>query len=196
VVDNGSRDGTAGVVRAFAAAHPHLDVLLVDEEEAGVGRAKNLGAAVATGDVLLFLDADSRLDSTLVAEVGASVIAGFPAGSIRIEADSNHRVDRGFFALMEVGKVWFGVRSQMLYMERPLFQRLSGFRTDFYLAEDLDLLRRAGETVGKKRINHLRAAAIRTSPRRLHRYPFHLAVIAVFVRWVMAFSGYGRRRRY
>lgn len=198
VVDNGSTDGTAARVRVASERYTDIPIRLVTESEPGVGRAKNRGAAEASGDVLLFLDADSRLDPTMAGDVATRYLAGSPAGSIRIDADSDHPIDRGFFALMEVGKILFGVRSQMSYIERTLFETIGGFKPDLYLAEDLDLLRRAREYARPSggTVCHIRSSAIRTSPRRLHAYPFHLAVIPIFVRWSMAFAGYGRRRRY
>jgi len=198
VVDNGSTDGTRARVLAAAERHRDIPIRLVAEPEPGVGRAKNQGAAEASGDILLFLDADSRLDETMAGDVAARYLAGSPAGSIRIDADSTHPIDRGFFALMEVGKILFGVRSQMSYIERTLFKAIGGFQPDLYLAEDLDLLRRARELASQSggTVCHIRSSAIRTSPRRLHTYPFHLAVIPIFVRWSMAFAGYGRRRHY
>lgn len=196
VVDNGSTDGTVAVVERFAREHRHLPVVVVHEPEPGVARAKNVGARRAGGDVLLFLDADSRMAGRLGRDVLARSASGAPAGSIRIVADSRHPVDRFFFWLMEVGKVLFGVRSQMLYCDRALFDSLGGFAEDHYLAEDLDLLRRAKEEVGTNRIAHIRSSAIVTSPRRLRERPFHLNVVPVFVRWLLAFAGVGRTRRY
>jgi glycosyltransferase involved in cell wall biosynthesis len=55
VVDNGSTDGTADVVRdAYGAL-----VRIVDETAAqGIGPARNAGIAVASGDAIALLDAD------------------------------------------------------------------------------------------------------------------------------------------
>lgn len=55
VVDNGSSDGTAEVVHAFAAATPTLDVRLIAEPEKGTGRAADTGMrhAIAQGATLL-----------------------------------------------------------------------------------------------------------------------------------------------
>jgi glycosyltransferase involved in cell wall biosynthesis len=55
VVDAGSTDGTAAVVRRFASVR-----LLEGEPPVACGR--NLGGRSATGDVLIFLDADVRLN--------------------------------------------------------------------------------------------------------------------------------------
>src|SRR5690348_15685687 len=104
VVDNGSTDATRGIVQAFMATAPHLAVQLVDEPSRGVARAKNRGASVARGRWLLFLDADSRMASHLVERVVARGRGGYPAGSIRVVADSQDVLDRAFFGLIEFGK--------------------------------------------------------------------------------------------
>ena len=55
LVDDGSQDGT--VEAAEAAYHP-LALRVVHQPNRGAGAARNLGASRATGNVLVFLDAD------------------------------------------------------------------------------------------------------------------------------------------
>lgn len=57
VVDNGSTDGTTGVVEAWRTRLPNLTVVSADEQ-AGLAYARNVGARSAHGDVLAFCDAD------------------------------------------------------------------------------------------------------------------------------------------
>jgi len=52
VVDDGSRDGTAGVARGFAG------VRVISQANAGPGPAQNAGVAAASGEFVAFLDAD------------------------------------------------------------------------------------------------------------------------------------------
>ena len=199
VVDNGSEDGTGAAARAYAAAHPELDIVVVGEPAAGIGRAKNRGGGAARGRVLIFLDADSRMAPSLVRMVIASHEAGDPAGSIRIVADSTDLLERGFFALMEVGKVLFGVRAQMMYCDRSLFLSLGGFRPELRQAEDLEFLRRVAERLregGQGRVTHIRRSVIATSPRRLRGGRFRGRLIATFARWLLAFLGIGRKWEY
>jgi GT2 family glycosyltransferase len=57
VVDNGSTDATPGIVQA-AVARGLLDVRTVHVPEPNRGAARNAGVAVATGDIVLFVDDD------------------------------------------------------------------------------------------------------------------------------------------
>ncbi len=202
VVDNASTDGTARIAEAFGAQHGDLSLLIVTEPARGVSRAKNRGARRATGAILLFLDADSRCTPHLVRDVVAHYRAGSPAGSIRIVADSDSLLERGFFALMGLGATLFGIRSEMFYCSRQLFSALGGFDEELNLAEDLEFLRRAKKALCHKGMGsggtvcHIRTSAIATSPRRLRALPCHLSIVTVFVRWALAFAGLGRRRRY
>jgi glycosyltransferase involved in cell wall biosynthesis len=199
VVDNASFDSTAQIAEDFALCHPRPPVLVVFEPVVGVGRAKNRGAAEAGGEILIFMDADSRMDPDLVSVVVSCYSQGNPAGSIRIVADSRHPLERGFFELIEIGKVLFGIRSQMMYCDRKLFYSLGGFRPDLRLAEDLEFLDRVRDCVRKRgtgTVCHVRASIIRTSPRRLRQRPFHLGMIPIFARWTLAYLGIWRHREY
>lgn len=59
VVDNGSTDGTSDVATAAAAGDPRITI--VRWLEPGVSGARNHGLARATGDWILFLDADDTI---------------------------------------------------------------------------------------------------------------------------------------
>src|SRR5207248_680001 len=133
---------TRGVVQAFMATAPGLAVRLVDEPAHGVARAKNRGASVARGRWLIFLDADSRMAPHLVERVVARGRGGYPAGSIRVVANSQDVLDRAFFGFIEFGKALFGLRAQMFYCERELFLHRGGFDVHLQLAEDLEFLGR------------------------------------------------------
>jgi hypothetical protein len=73
VVDDGSTDGTADVVRAIAEQDPRV-VLVVSPANEGVSAARNRGLGVVRGTWLTFLDADDRLlPGGLAAMVEAAV---------------------------------------------------------------------------------------------------------------------------
>ena len=93
VVDDGSTDGMAGVARNFAPNNPNV-LVLRNEERGGKSSALNIGLQHATGEVLITVDADSKLDrssiyelvqplhDSKVAAVSATVIAWNPFSSL------------------------------------------------------------------------------------------------------------------
>lgn len=194
VAVNGSVDDTAAIVRRYREAHPECAVMVLEDDVAGVARAKNAGARMASGGVLLFLDADSRMAPDLVRRVVEASSDGSPAGSIPIRADSRDVLDRGFFAVIEYGKRLFAIRANMLFCRRELFEAVGGFNERLHQAEDRDLLvrlQRRGVVV-----THLVGTWIATSPRRLHEGPLRIGTLRVFARWSLGHAGIWRDRPY
>jgi len=71
VADNGSTDNSAAVARSFART---MNVVVVDaSERRSHGFARNAGARAATGDHLLFLDADDVIAPGYVAAMASAL---------------------------------------------------------------------------------------------------------------------------
>lgn len=194
VVVNGTSDRTADVARATAGRLVGPTIRVVEDPLPGVARAKNHGARLARGAVLVFLDADSRLAPDLLERIVARTKDGAPAGSVRLVADSTALIDRGFFATIEYGKRLFSIRANMLYCRRDAFLAVGGFNERFHHAEDRDLLvrlQRQGVVVA-----HLTESWIATSPRRLHEGPLGLGLARVLGRWAIGHAGFWRERPY
>jgi glycosyltransferase involved in cell wall biosynthesis len=82
VVDDGSRDGSTEILRRLAAAHP-ARIRLIEQPNQGKGAAIRRGIAEASGDLILFQDADLEYDPRDYArlvrpflEDGADVVYG------------------------------------------------------------------------------------------------------------------------
>ena len=64
VVNDGSEDGTQDIIKRFGSQYSNLKI--IDQENRGLSAARNAGLDAATGDWLVFLDADDLLpDSSL-----------------------------------------------------------------------------------------------------------------------------------
>jgi len=74
VVDDGSTDGTAQVLRGLA---PSNDLRIIHApRNAGKGSAIRLGLAAATGSVIAIQDADHELDPSQIADLVAPILEG------------------------------------------------------------------------------------------------------------------------
>ena len=71
VVDGGSTDGTLDVVRELRP-----DAVIVLEPRPGKGMALEAGFAVATGDILVIMDADGSMDPLDIVTFVAALNAG------------------------------------------------------------------------------------------------------------------------
>ena len=77
-VDDCSPDGSAEILDAYAAADDRVRVVHLDHN-VGLGPARNVGMAQATGDYLMFLDSDDSLTpEALTAIAGRLATAGNP----------------------------------------------------------------------------------------------------------------------
>ena len=67
-VDDGSSDGSLGIVERYMASHPNVHVIRHDHN-LGLMATRRDGYAAASGDWIMFLDADDALPSDAVAEL-------------------------------------------------------------------------------------------------------------------------------
>ena len=135
VVDGGSADGTAEKARPLADR-----VLAVPR-----GRASqmNAGAAVAQGDVLLFLHADTRLPRDADEQVFAVLAGGAPWGRFNVRIEGTHPMLAVVAWFMNRRSRLTGVATgdQAIFVARAAFARVGGFAVQ-PLMEDVELSRR------------------------------------------------------
>ncbi|MDA8257618.1 MAG: TIGR04283 family arsenosugar biosynthesis glycosyltransferase [Betaproteobacteria bacterium] len=132
VVDGGSMDGTA------ALAAPLADRVLA----APRGRAAqmNAGAAASSGEVLLFLHADTALPADARPAVLDAVAAGAAWGRFDVHIAGRHPLLRVVAAMMNWRSRLSGIATgdQAIFVRRELFQRLGGY-PELPLMEDIAL---------------------------------------------------------
>src|ERR1041384_3222448 len=108
VCDNNSTDRTAAIAQANGAR-------VVFEPHNQISRARNCGAAAASGDWLVFVDADSRPTPDLFAEVSSAIKAGkCLAGGATI------RFDRAALAGRLVARLWNGISRSLRWCAGPV----------------------------------------------------------------------------
>jgi glycosyltransferase involved in cell wall biosynthesis len=77
VIDGGSTDGTIATVRRY----PHI-ATVVSEPDSGIYNAMNKGISRATGEYLLFLNADDRFPKPDALEAAMAAIRNMPDADV------------------------------------------------------------------------------------------------------------------
>jgi rSAM/selenodomain-associated transferase 2 len=141
VVDGGSNDGTIEVVK-------DLDIMLLSSRARRAAQM-NLGAKNATGDILVFLHADTRLPAgydnlirTALGDVCRSDKLPI-AGAFTLEIDDRSRrfrwVEWGVKYRSRFLKMPYG--DQAIFLRAKVFDEVGGF-PDLPIMEDFELMRR------------------------------------------------------
>ncbi|MGI8862902.1 MAG: TIGR04283 family arsenosugar biosynthesis glycosyltransferase [Solirubrobacteraceae bacterium] len=176
VADGGSTDETVQLTRG----HPCSPRVI----EAPRGRAHqmNAGAAVARGEAIVFLHADTRLPAhahRLI--ISALVDSRVLGGNFSLRFDGGDRFSRilgRWYRLQRRAGIYYG--DSALWLRRDTFEGLGGFRA-IPIMEDYDLVRRlegAGKTV-------CLAGPASTSARRWHRLGLSRTIASwMLIRWL------------
>lgn len=169
VVDGGSTDGTQDI--ALSAGAILLDV------PGSRSEAMNAGARTATGNVLLFLHADTTLPSGAGAAI-RSAIREADGGAFRLRFDEPSRL---LDALVGFRTRWCSAvyGDQAIFVTRAEFERLKGYRP-LPIMEDYDLVERIRRT-GRFAILDL---AVTTSTRRHRRGQLRTIVGMWRIQWL------------
>lgn len=153
VCDNNSTDRTAEIARAAGAR-------VVFEPINQISRARNAGARAASGDWLLFVDADSTPSRELFLEMQKAMQSGrYVGGGATVAYDTpflDVRLAIGAWNALSRTVRWMA--GSFIFVRAGAFRALGGFSEELYAAEEIDLSRRL-KTHGALVI--------------LHRHPLH-----------------------
>ena len=135
VVDGGSADATVALASAGADR--------VIQGPRGRARQMNAGAAVAQGDVLLFLHADTVLPDAADGAIHQAMEQGARWGRFDVRISGGKALFPLIASLMNLRSRLSGIATgdQALFVQRTLFTQLGGY-ADQPLMEDIELSRR------------------------------------------------------
>lgn len=149
IVDSFSKDKTYADIKAFVGKLP-LTCVSVGR---GIGLARNIGAAAATGDVLLFLDSDVELQPTFLQDAGSEFDErelDLASAHFYVDPESP-KVDRIgakaislYHASFQYSKNPMG-SGFCIFIKKDWHRRIHGFNEQFRHSEDHDYVKRAVE---------------------------------------------------
>jgi glycosyltransferase involved in cell wall biosynthesis len=166
VCDNNSTDRTAEIAREHGAR-------VVFEPINQISRARNAGAAAATGDWLIFVDADSQPSRELLCEVLEAVTLGGIGGGSTVAGDDPTLMMRGPVAIWNViSRLTRWAAGSFVFCEARAFREIGGFSEELFAAEEIDFsirLKRLARGEGRRFVI-LHRHPLRTSARKAHLY--------------------------
>ena len=184
VSDGGSTDRSLDIAHRLGAQ--------AVEGPAGRGGQLNRGARATSGEVLLFLHADSRLPEGSRELIEAAVDKGAVGGGFHVRYDDGSRWLTGLgnrLIRWRTSLTRSPLGDQCQFLTREAFETLGGFQ-DWPILEDLDLIRRLkklGPTV-------VLDAPVSTSARRFEQQGLLRTVARNWLIWTLFLAGASPQR--
>ena len=158
IVDNGSTDGSKEYLRQLSFQHPKLKIATT-RQNLGAAKGRNIGAKLAQGEYLFFLDVDTQVEEDFVSPIEQKFRQDPHLGAIQAKlllGQSNKIDSIGHFLTpfgfpYEIGhgenalayqqeQVIFAGRTAALAVRREVFNYINGFDEDYFIyGEDTDL---------------------------------------------------------
>lgn len=136
VVDDGSTDRTAEIAREHGAR-------VVGVNLRHIAAARNAGATVAAGDLLIFVDADTLVPPEVLQGAAAAVRAGAVGGGSAARLDSNDPwwgpPAMAFVSWLMRTARW--AAGCFMFVRADVFRRVGGFDERYFASEEIHLSR-------------------------------------------------------
>jgi len=191
VSDGGSTDGTLEIAHGFA----HVVVENTSGRKQTISIGRNEGARRASGDLLVFLNADTLVRdvdaffATMAEEIENPGVVALTC-TVSVYPEEERTADRifhgfynWFFSMMNRVGMAMG-RGECHVMKRETFARVAGYADRIAAGEDYDMFRRL-HTLG--RIAFLRRLRVYESPRRYRRDGYLFVSASWFMNFLAVF---------
>jgi glycosyltransferase involved in cell wall biosynthesis len=178
VVANGCQDRTTEV------AQKRCDRLIALSQK-GLGVARNLGARMAKGELLLFLDADTTLDPSALSVIAENFSKAHAAGTVQGRPDGQRHAYRLIYLVKNSLHRWsiHEGSSGVIICWKEHFMRIGGFDEGLEMRENSELIKRL-KRFG--RYKYLGRIAATTSMRRYDQRGCGRIVWLWFKLWVQS----------
>lgn len=185
VVDNASTDATARIAQAAGAR-------VISETKHNIGRVRNAGALSATGDVFIFVDADTRVPDGLFTRIKQAMSDPRCAGGgVAVEYDPFERWWMRFYAAgwKFWGRVFNMKQGAAQFCRRTAFDELGGFDEAIFLGEDVEFYWRLSRLAKSRgdRLEFIEDMSVVTSSRRFDKMSLWRTLVLTHPLFILLF---------
>ena len=184
VVDNNSTDETATVAEDMGAT-------VVREPVQGIGRARNRGASVAQGDVLVCVDADVTVPTTLLGAIHeATSDPACLGGGVEVEYRPQRLVIRLYLRCwQQLARLTGMVQGATQFCRRSALESAGGYDESVWIGEDVDFfwsLKKLAKERGQS-VQIVRSPRVLPSTRRFDKLPVWKVLLFTNPLFIMLF---------
>lgn len=183
IADGGSTDNTIKVAKDFLAKYTLTP---------GKNRAAqlNAGAAIATGDILFFLHADSIPSKKFLRKISNAIDNHRESGCFRLSFDYNHWFLKAnaWFTRFDVNAIRFG--DQGLFVTKPVFEKCGGYNENLFIMEDQEIIHRLKKFSSFTVMDDY----IQTSARKYLKNGIYKTQGIFFIIWLAYYLGFSQQR--
>lgn len=124
-----------------------LRVVAQKSPKKGRAAQMNFGASLATGDVLYFIHADTKIHPDYISDISDALRKGFDFGCYRYRFDSSSVLLKinAFFTRLPF--IWCRGGDQTLFISKRNFEKIGKFREDYQIMEDYEFIIRANKVL-------------------------------------------------
>lgn len=138
VADDASTDRTAQIAAAGGARVVHV-------ENRQIAKTRNSGAKVARGEILVFVDADTRIDAAVLRAALDALRSGAIGGGAGVRLDHAPRYAHVITSALLTTFRWLRLAAGcFIFCRREAFDAVGGFDETYFGAEELVISRALG----------------------------------------------------
>lgn len=186
IVDNASNDKTAQIIWDFIYNKSSLKIKIIHELKLGVSIARNSGAKIASGEILVFLDADNRVSENFLQNIENKTTKKTIGGSFKtIPYDGNYLISF-IFIILEIIKRYGFKPFGKSFINKEIFYKIGKFNENIVLGENVEIFLKLKKYCkkNKKKIIHIKET-IYCSSRRFQMVNPHIILRS----WFFAYLG-------
>lgn len=150
VSDSGSKDKTKEKAKEFENKISKLQ--FIEKKCPNVSCARNNGASFASGEFLVFFDADVEIENNFFKEIKEKIEKyNLDATTVWNRDKNNDIAGHLMLFVLNMGMVLSqkfkpGANGPCILMKRKLFEKIKGFDEQIVFGEDFDIIQRANKT--------------------------------------------------
>lgn len=125
----------------------NLSTISIKSPQKGRAAQMNFGASVATGDILYFVHADTKVNPDYCSDIAKAISTGHDFGCYRYKFDTDNWLLKVNAFFTRLPFIWCRGGDQTLFIRKDDFIKVGKFREDYQIMEDYEFIIRANKVL-------------------------------------------------